>query len=127
MERDDLHNDHHYSVSANHDEHHGKEVRKTIVFVTILLTAITIVEVLTGAFVKQYTDGTPNSIWPVIKWSFIVLTLVKAGYIVLKFMHLGDETKSFKMVLLVPYFLFIAYLIFILLTEASYWNGILWG
>jgi hypothetical protein len=31
------------------------------------------------------------------------------------------------MVLLVPYFLFIAYLIFILLTEASYWNGILWG
>jgi cytochrome c oxidase subunit 4 len=127
MERDDLHMDHHYSVSANHDEHHGKQVRKTIVFVTILLTIITTAEVITGAFVKQYVGGEPNSIWPVIKWSFIILTLVKAGYIVMKFMHLGDETKSFKMVLLVPYFLFIAYLIFILLTESSYWNTQIWG
>jgi cytochrome c oxidase subunit IV len=127
MERDDLHMDHHYSVSANHDEHHGKQVRKTIVFVTILLTIITTVEVITGAFVKQYVGGEPNSIWPVIKWSFIILTIVKAGYIVMKFMHLGDETKSFKMVLLVPYFLFIAYLIFILLTESSYWNTQIWG
>ncbi len=127
MERDDLHMDHHYSVSANHDEHHGKQVRKKIVFVTILLTIITTVEVITGAFVKQYVGGEPNSIWPVIKWSFIILTLVKAGYIVMKFMHLGDETKSFKMVLLVPYFLFIAYLIFILLTESSYWNTQIWG
>lgn len=127
MERDDLHMDHHYSVSANHDEHHGKQVRKTIIFVTILLTIITTVEVITGAFIKQYVNGEPNLIWPVIKWSFIILTLVKAGYIVLKFMHLGDETKSFRMVLLVPYFLFIAYLIFILLTESSYWNTQIWG
>lgn len=127
MERDDLHMDHHYSVSANHDEHHGKQVRKTIVFVTILLSAITAVEVITGAILKQYTGGVLNGYWPFIKWSFILLTLVKAGFIVMKFMHLGDETKSFKMVLLVPYFLFIAYLIFILLTESSYWNTQIWG
>lgn len=125
MERDDLIRDHEYSVSANHDEAHGQEIRKTIFFVTILLTVITVVEVLTGAFVKQYTDGEANGYWPFIKWGFIILTLVKAGYIVLKFMHLGDETKSFKYVLLVPYFIFISYLIFVLITESSYWNTIL--
>lgn len=125
MVRDDLNRDNEYSLSANHDEAHGQEIRKTIWFVTILLTVITIVEVLTGAFVKQYSGGEVNSYWPFIKWSFIILTLVKAGYIVLKFMHLGDETKSFKYVLLIPYFIFIAYLIFILLTESTYWNTIL--
>lgn len=125
MVRDDLDRDHAYSVGANHDEAHGVEIRKMVWKVTALLTAITIVEVLTGAFVKQFTDGTANTIWPFIKWSFIILTLVKAGYIVLKFMHLGDETKSFKYVLLTPYFIFMAYLIFILLTESSYWNTIL--
>lgn len=117
MERDDLIRDNEYSLSANHDAAHGQEIRKTIWFVTILLTVITIVEVLTGAFVKQYSGGEVNGYWPFIKWSFIVLTLVKAGYIVLKFMHLGDETKSFKYILLVPYFIFIAYLIFILVTK----------
>jgi cytochrome c oxidase subunit IV len=126
MERDDLHMDHHYSVSANHDEHHGKEIRKTIWKVTIILTLITIVEVLTGAFVKQYVDGTQNNVWPFIKWSFILLTLVKAGYIVLKFMHLGDENKSFRLMVLIPYAIFIAYLIFVLITESTYWNGVLY-
>lgn len=125
MVRDDLDRDHAYSVSANHDEEHGIAIRKTVWKVTALLTIITIVEVMTGAFVKQYTDGVANSIWPIIKWSFIILTLVKAGYIVLKFMHLGDETKSFKYVLLTPYFIFMAYLIFVLLTEATHVNSIL--
>ncbi|CAG5077837.1 cytochrome C oxidase subunit IV family protein [Parvicella tangerina] len=125
MERDDLIRDNEYSLSANHDEAHGKEIRKTIWFVTGLLTLITVVEVLVGAFIKQYDEGTVAGYWWIVKYSFIALTLVKAGYIVLKFMHLGDETKSFKYVLLVPYFIFIAYLIFILLTESTYWNGIL--
>lgn len=126
MVRDDLNRDNEYALSANHDEAHGAELRKMVWKVTALLTLITVVEVLTGAFVKQYIDGTPNSIWPVIKWSFIVLTLIKAAYIVLKFMHLGDETKSFKYVLLTPYFIFMAYLIFILLTEAYHVNSILY-
>ena len=125
MVRDDLDRDHAYSISANHDDEHGVAVRKTVWKVTALLTIITVIEVMTGAFVKQFTDGVANDFWPFIKWSFIILTLVKAGYIVLKFMHLGDETKSFKYILLVPYFIFIAYLIFILLTESSYWNTIL--
>ena len=125
MERDDLIRDTEYSLLANHDEEHGKAIRKKIWKVTIILTVITIVEVLMGAFIKQYTGGgADNGTWPFVKWSFIILTVVKASYIVLVFMHLGDETKNFKWVILGPYLIFILYLIFICLTESSYWHGV---
>ena len=57
--------------------------------------------------------------WPFVKWSFIILTLVKGGYIVLQFMHLGDERKAMRYVILIPYFVFILYLIFICLWEGT--------
>ena len=44
MERDDLINDNLYALSANHDEEHGKAIRKKIWQVTAILTAITVVE-----------------------------------------------------------------------------------
>jgi cytochrome c oxidase subunit IV len=109
MERDDVIE---YSLDAHHSEEAGVKIRKKIWFVTFLLTVITAVEVALGAFIKQGTD-----LWPFVKWGFIILTLVKAAYIVLSFMHLGEERKSLKYVILVPYFIFIIYLIFILLTE----------
>jgi len=103
-----------YSLDAHHSEEEGVKLRKKIWKVTALLTAITVVEVLLGAFIKQ-----GSSIWPIIKWSFIAMTIVKAAYIVLSFMHLGDERKSLKYMILIPYFIFICYLIFICLTEAT--------
>ena len=54
MERDDLIQDHNYSISANHNEAQGVVIRKKIWKVTGILTLITIVEVLIGAFIKQY-------------------------------------------------------------------------
>jgi cytochrome c oxidase subunit IV len=119
MERDDLIVNDSYSFGAHHDEAHGKAIRKKIWKVTLLLTAITIFEVLLGVFIKQGT-----TIWPLVKWGFIVMTLVKAGYIVAVFMHLGDERKSLRYVILVPYVIFIAYLIFIGLVESMYINEI---
>ena len=125
MLRDDLDLDKEYALSANHDDEHGKALRKKIWKVTIILTAITIVEVITGGSIKQFYDGLPNESWWMIKWGFILLTLVKAGYIVLSFMHLGDERKNFRYMVLGPYILFIMYLIFHLLMEASYWGEII--
>ena len=125
MERDDLIRDNEYALLANHDEEHGRVVRKKIWKVTIILTAVTVFEVLVGAFVKQYgADGGDNSLWPYVKWTFIILTIVKAAYIVLVFMHLGEERKNFKWVILGPYILFILYLIFICLTESTYWHEV---
>ena len=125
MLRDDLDLDKEYSLSANHDDEHGEALRKKIWKVTAILTAITVVEVITGGSIKQFYDGVPNESWWMIKWGFIVLTLIKAGYIVLSFMHLGDERKNFRYMVLGPYMLFIAYLIFNLLSEASYWSEII--
>jgi hypothetical protein len=100
MERDDLTKDHEYSLTANHDEAHGVEIRKTIWKVTAILTAITIVEVLIGAFIKQYdSTGGDNALWPYVKISFIILSVVKAAYMVLVFMDLGDVRYYFKWVI----------------------------
>lgn len=101
-----------YSLDAHHSEEVGLKIRKKIIFVTILLTAITAVEVICGMMIKQTSDY-----WTLTKWFFIVLTLVKAGYIVLVFMHLGEERKALKYVILIPYFIFMFYFIFIMLTE----------
>lgn len=109
MERDDLIE---YSLHTHHSEDQGKAIRKKIWFVTALLTAITIVEVALGSFIKQSSGA-----WPFVKWSFIIMTLFKAGYIVMVFMHLGDEKKTLRYVVLVPYILFLLYLIFIALWE----------
>lgn len=103
-----------YSLDAHHSEEQGKKIRKKIWQVTAILTAITIFEVAVGATVKQSSDY-----WQIVKWLFIGLTLLKAGYIVLVFMHLGDERKAMKYVILIPYFIFIAYLIFIALYEGT--------
>lgn len=111
MIRDDIYE---YSLDAHHDEEAGKKIRKKIWQVTAILTAITIIEVALGAMIKQ-----SSGIWPVVKWSFIVMTLFKAGFIVMTFMHLGDERKGLRYVILIPYFIFILYLIFILLWEGS--------
>lgn len=121
MERDDLIE---YSLDGHHSEEEGKKIRSKIWKVTILLTIITAVEVGLGAYIKQSSD-----IWPVIKWTFLALTILKAGYIVMIFMHLGDERKWLRNVILIPYALFILYLIFIALWEAlavgDAWSGTL--
>ena len=113
MERDDLIVNDSYSVNARHSEEEGKKLRKKIYAVTALLTVITIVEVFMGVAFKR--NGT--STWEVIKLLFLGLTVFKAAYIVLSFMHLGDERRNLKYVVLLPYALFILYLIFIALTE----------
>ena len=110
MERDDIIE---YSLDVHHSEEHGKLLRKKIWKVTALLTAITALEVILGSQIKQSSDY-----WQVIKWLFIGLTIIKAAYIVLIFMHLGDEKKTLKYMVLVPYFIFISYLIYIIIVEA---------
>lgn len=111
MERDDIIE---YSLDAHHSEEQGRKIRKKVYFVTVLLTIITAVEVGLGII----ASGWIGVAWELVKWTFIVLTLVKAGYIVIVFMHLGDERKALRWLILAPYALFILYLAFICLSEA---------
>lgn len=48
---------------------------------------------------------------------FIILTIVKAAYIVMEFMHLGHEKKSLRWTILLPALILIPYLMFIVLVE----------
>ncbi|MBX2981353.1 MAG: cytochrome C oxidase subunit IV family protein [Flavobacteriales bacterium] len=118
MERDDIIE---YSLDAGHSEEQGRVIRKKILFVTILLSVITSVEVLLGVF---WMDIMPNS-WHWVKWVFIVLTMIKAAYIVMTFMHLGDERRNVRSMILMPYVLFLMYIAFVLIWEATYIHEIL--
>lgn len=120
MIRDDLNKDAEYARSASHDEEHGVAIRKKIYKVTIILTLITILEVAVGIVWSRPVLGGESMSWLGIKLFYIILTIVKAAYIVLVFMHLGDEKKNFKWMILGPYILFILYLLFICITESSY-------
>ena len=84
-----------------------------------ILLGVTAVEVALGmiqpAFLNTQFLGTK-----LLNHIFIVLTIVKAAYIVLSFMHLGHERKSLKWTILIPPIILIPYLLFILLTEGGY-------
>lgn len=115
MERDDIIE---YSLHAHHSEEEGVKIRKKIWFVTALLTIVTFVEVMMGVFLSKTSIGDNDTLWNAVKLGYVILTLVKAGYIVMIFMHLGDERKALRWTILAPYALFILYLLYIVLTEA---------
>lgn len=114
-ERDDLIVNDSYAPMSNHSEEEGKAIRKKIWFVTILLSALTTVEILMGIFLSK--SGLKEWQWEIVKWLFIVMTVVKAYFIVMSFMHLGHEKKSLRMYIIIPYLIFIIYMIFLYLIE----------
>jgi cytochrome c oxidase subunit IV len=88
---------------------------KNIWKVTGILTLITIVEVALGLW--GYYNGV-NALW--LKVLFILGTLLKAGYIVAIFMHLGDEFKNMILTIIVPLSLFIWFII-AFLADGNFW------
>lgn len=85
-----------------------------------ILLILTTVEVLLGMFKPDYLVQTKFLGTKLLNHVFIILTLIKAGYIVLVFMHLGFEKKNLKWTILLPAFILVPYLLFILLAEAEY-------
>ena len=84
-----------------------------------ILLIVTAIEVALGIikppFMMEVYFGTK-----LINHIFIILTLIKAAYIVMEFMHLGQEKKGLKLVILLPALILIPYMLFILLTEGIY-------
>ena len=107
MERDDLIVNESYALNAHHSEEAGKKIRKNILKVTVILTVVTIIEVIMGANFQRNDTFT----WDMIVIGFIILTLLKAGYIISVFMHLGDERKNIQRTILIPYIFFMVYMI----------------
>ena len=85
-----------------------------------ILLVVTAVEVALGIIKPGFLVETQFLGTKLLNHIFIVLTLVKAGYIVLAFMHLGHERKSLKWTILTPPLILIPYLLFIVLVEGGY-------
>lgn len=116
MKRDDIIE---YSIGAHHSEEEGVKKRKEIYKVTIILSVITIIEVTMGIILKKTDFLGAQAIWDMIKIAYIGLTVVKAAYIIMIFMHLGEERKPLRWLILAPYVFFLLYLLFFLLVEAG--------
>ena len=95
-----------YEMLAHHDEESGKKIRRKLWNVFWLLLAVTLVEVFVGI---KATDWELPKLF--LKFFFIGFTIVKAFYIVYVFMHLGDEERWTKWVIIAPFTGFILYLI----------------
>ena len=79
-----------------------------------ILLAITVIEVIMGMF---FSHSMPKYL---VNFFFLALTLLKAGYIVAVFMHLGDELKNFILTVLVPLVLFFWFII-AFLSDGNFW------
>lgn len=110
-----------YELMSNHSEAEGKPIRKKLWRVFWIMLAVTILELLVGSMAAKIggLDHERRSmLW--LKIFFVAFTIVKAGYIVMIFMHLGHEVKFMKWTILTPYITFICYLVFIILVEGTY-------
>jgi cytochrome c oxidase subunit 4 len=101
-----------YEKMAVHDEAHGKILRKKLWMVFWIMLIVTLIELALGAFAHLEELNK--------EYMFIFFTIVKAFFIVFVFMHLGDEKKALKYVIIAPYTLFIFYLAFMTITEGVY-------
>ncbi|HEU4472431.1 MAG TPA: cytochrome C oxidase subunit IV family protein [Flavisolibacter sp.] len=92
-----------------------RRVRKT----TILLSIITIIELIIGLVIYNIHKGDHPSdlLIMMFKGAVCILTLAKAYYIVSVFMHLGDEIRNMIMTIVVPLMLFIWFI------AAFLWDG----
>ena len=87
--------------------------------VLIFLTLVTAIEVVLGIYKPESLMSQVLGMKG-LNWIFIILTIVKAYYITWDFMHMRDETKSLRRMVVWTAIFLIIYLMFILLKEGEY-------
>ena len=87
--------------------------------VLAFLTFVTIIEVVLGIYKPEMFMGQVLGMKG-LNWIFIILTIVKAYYITWDFMHMRDETKALRRMVVWTAVFLICYLVFILLQEGGY-------
>lgn len=105
-----------------HHEPGGKEFVRKIIRTTVILSVITVIELALG-FVIYFMHQSPDhstALVLFIKGVIVILSLLKAFYIVGVFMHLGDEIRNLIMTIVVPLMLFIWFI------AAFLWDGSSW-
>ena len=101
---------HHSDVNSEESKTQVKRIWK----IFWILLVITVAEVIMGMF---FSHQMPKAL---VAFFFLALTILKAGYIVAVFMHLGDEFKNFMVTVLVPLVLFVWFII-AFLADGGFW------
>lgn len=106
-------------VTVHHDHLDDASFKKRVRKTTILLSVITVIELLIGLTIYSIHKGdSPNALLVLMfKGMVCILTLAKAYYIVSVFMHLGDEIRNMIMTIVVPLMLFVWFI------AAFIWDG----
>ena len=89
-----------------------------------ILLVLTAIEVLLGIYKPAFMLSNYIIGVTLLNMTFIILTIVKAYYIVGAFMHLSHEVRLLKLFIVAPMLVLIPYLLFILLSEASFHGAI---
>lgn len=85
-----------------------------------LLSIVTIIEVVLGIIKPEILHNNSLLGLNLLNWIFIILTGVKAYYIVYAFMHMEGEKSALRHAVIWPLIFLVAYLLFILLVEGNY-------
>jgi len=93
--------------------------------VLIFLSIVTVIEVGLGIIKPAMLTENYFIGMKLLNWIFIILTLVKAYYIAWDFMHLRDEKSFLRRAIVWTAVFLICYLMFILLQEGSYIEGVM--
>jgi cytochrome c oxidase subunit IV len=101
---------HHTDINSAESKSQVKRIWK----IFWILLVITVAEVIMGMF---FSHQLPKGL---VAFFFLALTILKAGYIVAVFMHLGDEYRNFMVTVLIPLVLFIWFII-AFLADGGFW------
>lgn len=101
--------------ALHHSEEEGAKDRKQTWIVFWILLGVTTVEVSLGLIWKSWGLN-----WEFVKWTFIIMTLVKGYYIVADYMHLKHEVKFFKYLMSIPFLALGIYFVILILNEGIY-------
>ena len=96
-----------------------KTITHKIWGVLLLLSIVTAIEVALGIY-KPDVLMTYFLNMKILNWIFITLTIVKAYYITWDFMHMRDEPKLLRRVVVWTFNFLVCYLAWMLIQEAGY-------
>ena len=103
-----------------HTAEHKDGAIKEIVKVTIILSILTVIELILGFWMMGM--GLDSGLRLAVKGTIVILMMAKAFYIVGYFMHLKHEIKNLIMTIVVPLCLFIWFIIAFLYDGNSFRN-----
>ena len=104
---------HHHDINSPESKAQVKKIWK----VFWILLVITVAEVIVGMFFSHHLP------LALVAFFFLGLTVLKAGYIVSIFMHLGDEVRSLIATVLIPLLLFVWFII-AFLADGGFWRRV---